>query len=411
MDFFTHLKTYLNDEQIEKLKGSLLLENKHALLVNTNKITVEYLLNIYPNLKPHPIVKNAFIYDKNEYDLGKSLLHELGAFYLQEPSAMLPSFYLNPTENDFVLDMCAAPGGKSIQASLLMKNKGHIVANDIANDRQKATIANIERLGIGNIDVINNDLLNPPFIKPTFSKIILDAPCSGSGMFRKSDEMKSDWTYQKVLSCADIQKKLILLAYDLLLPGGELMYSTCSLSYEEDEDIIKYLLLNRDIEIVDISNPLLFKSKDGIGCHALPFMFPGEGHYFCKIKKPGQLIHKNYNDKEKEVIYGDTSFLIKESLKLRDVTYMRQGVKYATFKGNYKSFEYHYSRVIRDFPNKIELSLNNTLSYIAGNELHIETKLKGETLLTYNNLNICIAKVSSDTIKNRYPKGLRKIIK
>ena len=157
MDFLTHLKKYLNDKQIKELSDSLKENSKHALLLNTEKMSEETLLKIYPSLKRHPIVKNAFIYDKNELDLGKSIYHELGCFYLQEPSAMLPAYLLNPSKDDLVLDLCAAPGGKSIQASLLMENKGLIISNDISRNRVLAVLENAERLGRGNLLITNND--------------------------------------------------------------------------------------------------------------------------------------------------------------------------------------------------------------------------------------------------------------
>ena len=180
MEFLEHLKTYLNDEEIAKLDASLKANSEHALLLNTEKMSEETLLSIYPNLKRHPIVKNAFIYDKNELDLGKSIYHELGCFYLQEPSAMLPAFLLNPDSNDVVLDLCAAPGGKSMQASLLMKNEGLIISNDIARNRVGAILENAERLGRGNLLITNNDFSSIyTRFNNTFDKIILDVPCSG----------------------------------------------------------------------------------------------------------------------------------------------------------------------------------------------------------------------------------------
>ena len=132
MDFFEHLKTYLSKEEIIKLESSLNQKSEHALLLNTEKMSEETLMSLFPTLKRHPIVKNAFIYNKDDLDLGKSVYHELGCFYLQEPSAMLPAYLLNPEPGDLVLDLCAAPGGKSMQASFLMKNEGLIIANDIS---------------------------------------------------------------------------------------------------------------------------------------------------------------------------------------------------------------------------------------------------------------------------------------
>ena len=128
MEFYEHLKTYLNEEEINKLKLSLEDEPKSAVLLNTKKMDDETFKSLYKNVIPHPIVKHAYIYDKNEYQLGKHLYHELGYYYLQEPSAMVVSFLLNFKETDFVLDMCAAPGGKSVQASFKMNNEGLIVS-------------------------------------------------------------------------------------------------------------------------------------------------------------------------------------------------------------------------------------------------------------------------------------------
>ena len=131
MEFFEHLKTYLSDQEIALFETSLKEKSQHALLLNTDKMSQDTLLSIYPTLKRHPIVDNAFLYNKDELDLGKSIYHELGCFYLQEPSAMLPAFLLNPKPGEYVLDLCAAPGGKSMQASFLMHNEGLIISNDI----------------------------------------------------------------------------------------------------------------------------------------------------------------------------------------------------------------------------------------------------------------------------------------
>ena len=199
MDFQTHLKKYLSDEQIAKLLDSLNGFDKHALLLNTDKMSEEALLKLYPSLEKHPIVKNGFLYDKNALQLGKSVLHELGAFYLQEPSAMLVSYLLNPEPNSFMLDLCAAPGGKSVQSSLLMNGTGLIISNDISYPRAKIIKENAERMGLSNLLIISNDF-SKLYLKyqNSFDSIILDAPCSGSGMFRKNDLMKQDWSINKV---------------------------------------------------------------------------------------------------------------------------------------------------------------------------------------------------------------------
>ena len=411
MEFFEHLKTYLNDEEIKQLATSLTKKSEHALLLNTEKMSQEQLLSIYPSLKKHPIVKNAFIYDKDEFDLGKSVYHELGCFYLQEPSAMLPAYLLNPESGDLILDLCAAPGGKSMQASLLMKNEGLIISNDISKQRAFAIVENAERLGRGNLLITNNDfsLIYDKFLN-TFDKIILDAPCSGSGMFRKENKMKEDWSYQKVLKNAEIQKNLISIAYSMLKPGGLMVYSTCSFSYEEDEEVIAYLLNNSDASLVDIPNSELFyKNKtNGYGIHLLPFLFPGEGHYIALIKKPGQLNKKTdqkyYQKKEK---FGDYLFTLSESFSMKHLNVIRYGVKIGQVDKNDIRYDYHYARFINSFDNELEIDLGSLLKYYQGETIN-QSINKGYILLKYQGINVDIAKSDGRIIKNRLPKGLRK---
>ena len=411
MEFFEHLKTYLNDEEIAQLETSLAKKSEHALLLNTEKMSQERLLSIYPSLKKHPIVKNAFIYDKDELDLGKSVYHELGCFYLQEPSAMLPAYLLNPEPGDLVLDLCAAPGGKSMQASLLMQNEGLIISNDISKSRAFAIVENAERLGRGNLLITNNDfsLIYDKFIN-TFDKIILDATCSGSGMFRKENKMQLDWSYQKVLKNAEIQKSLITMSYDMLKPGGVMVYSTCSFSYEEDEEVVEHLLHNSDAELLDIPNSELFyKNKtNAIGVHLLPSIFPGEGHYIALIKKPGELIKKadkKYYQKQEK--FGDYLFTLSENFSMKHLNVIRYGVKIGQIDKNDIRYDYHYARFIKSFDNELEIDLETLLKYYQGEAINKAVN-KGYILLKYQGINVDIAKSDGRIIKNRLPKGLRK---
>ena len=353
MEFLEHLKSYLSSQEIKDLETSLSQKSKHALLLNTAKMSQEMLLSIYPSLKRHPIVDNAFLYDKDELDLGKSIYYELGCFYLQEPSAMLPAYLLNPQPGDLVLDLCAAPGGKSMQASFLMKNEGLIISNDISKQRAFAISENAERLGRGNLLITNNDfsLIYDKFIN-TFDKIILDAPCSGSGMFRKEDKMSEDWSYQKVLKNAEIQKQLIMIAYAMLKPGGKMVYSTCSFSYEEDEEIIDFLLNNTDAELNHIPDSLYYfhnKNNDK-GIHILPSLFPGEGHYIALISKPGVIVSKikdsYYEKKEK---FGDYLFTLSEPFNTKHLNVIRYGVKIGQIDKQEIRYDYHYARFIKEF--------------------------------------------------------------
>ena len=422
MDFVSHLKSYLSDEEIAKLLNSFNDEDKHACLLNPSKMDDDTFLSLFPNVIKHPFVDHAYIYDKNEYQLGKSFYHDLGCFYLQEPSAMLPAFFLKPNKDDVVLDLCAAPGGKTIQSSFLMNNEGLIIANDLSRSRCNAILENVERLGLGNVVITNNDFSKIyQSYQDRFDKIILDAPCSGSGMFRKDDKMKDDWSYQKVLKNQEIQKQLILIAYSMLKEGGEMVYSTCSYSKEEDEDVIHYLLDNSDATIVDIEkHPLLYRNKeDPLGVHLFPHIFPGEGHYICLIKKPGNLIKRRIEQKKiqselfidnriKSIYkFSDSVFgLPHEEIKLKSLNIVRLGVKIGEYKGKEFRYDYHYSHFIKDYPYKQELSDDDYQKYIKGYEL--DSKISSTyIILIYKNNIVSFAKSSGKKIKNYYPKRLR----
>ena len=418
MNFADHLKTYLDEKEIEKLLDSLKEENKHAVLLNPAKMSDETFLSLYPDVVKHPVVPHAYIYNKGICNLGKSIYHTLGCFYLQEPSAMVPAYFLDVKENDLVLDMCAAPGGKTIQTSFNLGKSGLIIANDLSRSRCSSIVENEERLGLGNIVVTNNDLsLIYQKLLNTFDKIILDAPCSGSGMFRKDNKMEEDWSYNKVLKFAETQKELILIAYEMLKPGGKMVYSTCSFSYEEDEEVIKHLLDNSDAQIEDIEdNALFYKNKENhYGIHLFPHLFPGEGHYICVIKKPGNSSFKavkevNENNKfgikmNKIYQFGDYLFGLNYPYNFKCFNVVRLGVKIGEVIKNEIRYDYHYSHYVEEFP-QIAINADELELYLKGNTINSSVN-KGYYLLTYNGINVDIAKADGRIIKNHFPKVYR----
>ena len=419
MDFETHLEKYLPKQEIDKLINSFNDKEQKALYLNTEKMSNEQFEHLFPLVKKHPIVENAYLYDKDVYDFGKLDYFDLGVYYIQEPSAMLVSYFLNPNENDLVLDLCAAPGGKTFMSSRLMNNKGQIIANDLSKSRAQILLSNVERMGLKNVIVSSLDFVNyyPLFIEK-FDKIILDAPCSGSGMFRKDEKMKLDWSMQKVYANANIQSSLISMCAKMLKKGGKLIYSTCSYSYEEDEEIIINFLNNHnDFHLIDINqnNPLFYQSNDLLGSiHLFPYLYPGEGHFICLLQKDGnanKTIFNNINyqrncinENSKKVI---ENYIINTNINEKFLSKcLRPGYFVSTQTKDNVIPSHHFAKSIND-SQYINLNDEQYKKYIHGDSFPFDEK-NGFYVAKYKNINVGIVKIVDKVIKNYYPKGLRR---
>ena len=418
MDFKTHLKKYLSEQEICELIASFSEKEHKGFFLNEKKMSKEELKKLFPNVKEHPIVPNGYLFDQDEYQLGKKVYHELGAYYIMDPSAMLVAHLLEPKPGQKILDMCAAPGGKCTMAALLMENKGQILTNDLSKSRANILLQNVERMGLGNVTVTSYNLEQfKDELFESFDGIILDAPCSGSGMFRKQEEMKADWTYEKVLKNAAIQKELILLAYSFLKEGGTLMYSTCSYSFEEDEEVIEYLLANTDAKLDFIKDEVGFyrspKYKETI--HLFPHKFIGEGHFIAKIKKPGKLVEKDDEIIEisrKELSKGNvnqiSSFRLNKNLPEKVLKFaLRPGLFLGTKIGDKFVMSHHYSHYENSI-DSIELNKEEVIRYLKGESLTKNNLSQGYHFVSYLGMNLGVAHVVDNTLKNLYPKGLRK---
>ncbi len=214
-----------------------------GLRVNTLKSNPKEFEQICPfSIKSIPWVKNGYYYDTNEQP-AKHPYYYAGLYYIQEPSAMTPASLLPVKPGDKVLDVCAAPGGKSTELGARLQGEGVLVTNDISNSRAKALLKNIELFGIRNSLILSeapNKLVD--YFPEYFDKILIDAPCSGEGMFRKSPAIMKNWEQYGVDYYNKLQKEIILLAARMLKPGGYMLYSTCTFSPEENEGTISYLL-------------------------------------------------------------------------------------------------------------------------------------------------------------------------
>ncbi len=230
-------------------------EKHQALRVNMLKGTTEDFLEKAPfaNLTPVPWEQSGFYYDSGETP-GKHPFHEAGVYYIQEPSAMAPAAYLEAKPGERVLDLCAAPGGKTTQIASYMRNEGILVCNEIHSARAKILSENVERMGIRNALVSNE---TPQHLAEVFGeyfdRILVDAPCSGEGMFRKNEEACNEWSPENVQLCADRQDEILDCADLMLRPGGRLVYSTCTFAPDENEgSIARFLERHLEYQIVAV---------------------------------------------------------------------------------------------------------------------------------------------------------------
>ncbi len=310
-EFLDRMKEILGDEYDAFLE-SYNETRKYGLRVNTAKISPEEFEKIAPfHLTEVPWIPGAYTY-LQEDGAARHPFYFAGLYYLQEPSAMTPASVLDVNPGDKVLDLCAAPGGKSTALGAKLKGKGLLVANDISASRCKALLKNIEVFGIPNSYVTNevpNKLAErfPEF----FDKVLVDAPCSGEGMFRKDEGAVKAWYPERPAECAKIQKDIVLQAADMLKPGGHMLYSTCTFAPEEDEEVIRFLLAERpDMQLLDV--PTREGFSEGLGdMHQCVRLWPhktgGEGHFLALLEKKaeaGIIAASTMNDEEDNVSEG-----------------------------------------------------------------------------------------------------------
>lgn len=290
-EYLNKMRDLLGEEEFSAYLKSFDEVRLYGLRVNTAKITPEAFPELVSwDLKPVPWIPNGFYYEGTERP-AKDPYYYAGLYYLQEPSAMTPAMLLPVKPGDRVLDLCGAPGGKSTELGVKLAGKGVLISNDISNSRAKALLKNLELWGISNICVTSEtpDKLADVF-GPWFDKILIDAPCSGEGMFRKDDDMVKSYEERGPEYYSEIQKEITDQAVRMLAPGGLLLYSTCTFSRCEDEEIICHILENhQEMELIRL--PLFEGASGGIGLDGCIRLFPhkikGEGHFISLLRKNG----------------------------------------------------------------------------------------------------------------------------
>lgn len=269
-----------------------------GIRVNTLKISVQDFMELAPfKLKAVPWTRNGF-YVEPDISLGKDPYYFAGLYYIQEPSAMLPAELLNPDEDDVVLDLCAAPGGKTMQLADMMGNEGLLVANDINNHRLKGLIRNAELMGLKNLIVLNEHQMNiANQLKGFVDKLLIDAPCSGEGMFKKHADARRAYEDYDIEACKKMQKEILDDIMPVLNSKGSFVYSTCTFNTQENEEMLLSLKDRSPITIKEI--PLNYGFEPGIQLKGPVRLYPhkvrGEGHFAALGTYRGQFDYKAEN--------------------------------------------------------------------------------------------------------------------
>lgn len=429
-------------------------EKYQSLRLNPLKTEKEnFLANSPFALSPVPWAENGYYYGKEDQP-GKHPYHEAGVYYIQEPSAMAPAEYLEVKPGDKVLDLCAAPGGKSTQIGAALRGEGLLLCNEIHPARAKILSENIERMGIRNALVTNEtpQKLSEHFVE-YFDRILVDAPCSGEGMFRKNEDACKEWSLSNVELCAKRQDEILECAASMLRPGGRLVYSTCTFAPDENEgSISRFLLKHPEFFILEAEKKAGMESgaadwlddpAEGIEktIRLWPHKLKGEGHYLAVLQKEGDAVPE-YNGyckngvqaglKEKDcrecmefieeflrvkpqgilLSFGDQIYLAPRDMpSIKGLKVLRPGLHLGTQKKN--RFEPSHALALALKPQEVRYHLDlsgegkEVFAYLNGQTLNYEGE-KGWYLICVDGYSIGWGKMAGGIMKNHYPKGLRK---
>jgi len=430
-------------------------DRKMGLRVNTSKISVEEFTRISPwPLRRIPWTENGFYYDESAQP-SRHPYYYAGLYYLQEPSAMTPASLLPITPGDRVLDLCAAPGGKSTELGVRLKGEGLLLSNDISNSRARGLLKNIEVFGISNCIVASEspDKLARSFPK-YFDKILVDAPCSGEGMFRKERRMIRAWEEKGPAFYGNLQRSVMEEAIKMLKPGGEILYSTCTFSSYEDEGTIQDILTaHSELELVDPGGyegfsrgePSFIPNGDSSLSNTIriwPQRVEGEGHFialFRDIAPAGDVLSHPVSLKPTKLPDELTGFLehvrtpfAKDRIVLREsrafympedppdtrgLRLLRSGLYLGEIRKN--RFEPSQALAMALKGNAFDYTLNlktddiRTIKYLKGETIEAkadETGLdKGIILVETDGYPLGWGKINNGSVKNKYLPGWRMV--
>jgi 16S rRNA (cytosine1407-C5)-methyltransferase len=440
-------------------------EPSQYLRVNTLKTNPSFLSEIlFKNYKikcePVPGIPNCLKVVSGNKIAGKTVQHIVGGYYIQSLSSMLPPIALNPNENNTVLDLCSAPGSKTTQLGEIMKNNGTLIANEIALDRVKMLVFNIDRMNLINTGVVHSkgELLSKIYCN-YFDKILVDAPCSGLGIIQKKNEVNDWWSAERTSVLGDLQLRLLIAAIKMVKPEGEIVYSTCTLTVEENELILNKVLEKYPVELIDIDlpikthdaytyynetslNPSLSKAR-----RVWPWEINSEGFFIAKLKKIGnsdslvlsnqkknhlQLLSfdrkeiqktlsnlKNDFNIEKEVlnnynylIKGKDIFFVNKNWSAFDLNiFQRIGTRFGIIDKNGKTVL--HTQAAQVLNNEIKKNIYEVENpdelriYLDGGTIKKQIDYTGQCVIKYNKSVLGTAIITKQGIKSRFPRSKR----
>ena len=357
--------------------------------------------------------------------------HEAGVYYLQEASAMSAVALLDPQPGERVCDLCAAPGGKSTQIAARMQGKGLLLCNEINPKRARILSSNIERMGVANALVTNE---NPETLAKRFTgffdRVLVDAPCSGEGMFRKEDAALTDWSVETVQMCARRQMQILRSGAAMLKPGGRLVYSTCTFAPEENEQVIEaFLQENPGFQTEDIDAPYFTKGADGT-FRLWPHKLLGEGHFAAVLRKTAgeeaepmpakaEKIPASFSEfakplgielpQGKAICFGQNLYLAPQQIpELARLRVLRAGLELGECKKD--RFEPAHALALWLCNCAVQMDLSAASCEIADymHGLTISSTKRGWCLVSVDGYSLGWGKADGNVLKNHYPKGLRR---
>ena len=443
--FCERMRALIGDEY-DAFLNSYSTDVHRGIRINTNKLfNKEDFISSLDGVE-RVLWSDDGYYVKDNAVSGNHPYHAAGAFYFQEPSAMAVAEGVPIFEGCRVLDLCAAPGGKTTHIGARMKNKGVLVSNEIVTKTSAILSENVERMGLTNTVVTNE---TPSRLAERFGGyfdvIIVDAPCSGEGMFRKEPQAITQWSEQHTLSCAVRQKNILDDAYKMLKCGGYIMYSTCTFSYDENEAVVMYMLEKYNMELCAIPSLNMLSGGIGGGMENCRRVFPhrhrGEGHFMALLKKTEKSnVEKAKSDKKNSkedpvlkeavrlyrefekktlsikcegefVLFGDNLYLLPEKIDIDKLKVVRCGLHLGTVKRNRfePSHALSHAFALNAYLYKVETQLNSDelKKYMHGEV--IKSCVSGWCVVSVDGLVIGWGKGSGGVIKNHYPKSLRTI--